>query len=313
MSRDPNATVGGQAVIEGVMMRAPSAWAVAVRRPDGAIEAVTHELPRLSSRSRLARIPFVRGVMVLGESLTLGFRSLSWSAQKAVGEDEEPLTGRQLGFSMFFALVAFLAIFILLPLGAARLLEPLIGDSKILFNLVDGTVRVLMFVGYIWAIGRSAEIRKVFQYHGAEHKTIHAYEGGDPLSVEAIQKYRPEHPRCGTSFLLIVVIASLIVFTLIGRPGWPLLIASRVVLIPVIAGAAYEILKFSGAHGGQRLGRILAAPGLWLQRLTTGQPDDAQVEVAVTSLLAALEAEAVAEIKSRGPVCPAALAALAVE
>jgi len=311
VSRAPNTSVGGQAVIEGVMMRAPAAWAVAVRRPDGVIEAVTHELPRLSSRSRLARIPFVRGVMVLGESLTLGFRSLSWSAQKAVGEDEEPLTTRQMAISMTIALVAFAALFILLPLGAASLLEPYLGGSKFLFNLVDGAVRALLFVGYVWAIGRSKEIRRVFQYHGAEHKTIHAYEAGDPLSVEHIQQYRPEHPRCGTSFLMIVVIGSLIVFTLIGRPTWPLLITSRVVLIPIIAGVAYEVLKFSGAHGGELIGRILAAPGLWLQRLTTGEPDDDQVEVAVASLLAALEPDAVDEVKGRGPVNPAALAALA--
>jgi uncharacterized protein YqhQ len=293
------------------MMRAPAAWAVAVRRPDGVIEAITHELPRLSSRSRLARIPFVRGIMVLGESLTLGFKSLSWSAQKAVGEDEEPLTTRQMAISMTIALVAFMALFILLPLGAASLLEPYLGGSEFLFNLVDGFVRALLFVGYIWAIGRSKEIRRVFKFHGAEHKTIHAYEAGDPLTVERIQKYSPAHPRCGTSFLLIVVIGSLIVFTLIGRPGWFLLIASRVVLIPVIAGAAYEVLKFSGLHGGEMIGRILAAPGLWLQKLTTGEPDDDQVEVAVASLLAALEPEEIAEVKGRGPVNPAALAALA--
>lgn len=311
MSRAPNATVGGQAVIEGVMMRAPSAWAVAVRKPDGEIEAVAHELPRLSSRSRLARIPFIRGVMVLGESLTLGFRSLSWSAQKAVDEDEEPLTTRQMAISMTIAIVGFAALFILLPLGAARALERYLGDSSLLFNLVDGAVRVLLFVGYVWAIGRSKEIRRVFQYHGAEHKTIHAYEAGEPLGIAQIQKHRPEHPRCGTSFLLIVVAGSLIVFALIGRPGWALLIASRVVLIPLIAGVAYEILKFSGARGGERLGRILAAPGLWLQRLTTGEPSDDQVEVAVASLLAALEEDAVEEVKQRGPVCPAALAALA--
>lgn len=311
MSRAPNASVGGQAVIEGVMMRAPAAWAVAVRRPDGVIEAITHDLPRLSSRSRLARIPFIRGIMVLGESLNLGFRSLSWSAQKAVGEDEEPLTTRQMAISMTIALVAFAALFILLPLGAASLLEPYLGGSEFLFNLVDGFVRALLLVGYIWAIGRSKEIRRVFQYHGAEHKTIYAYEAGDPLTVERIQRYRPEHPRCGTSFLLIVVIGSLIVFTLIGRPAWPILIASRVVLIPAIAGVAYEVLKFSGLHGGELVGRILAAPGLWLQRLTTGEPDDDQVEVAVASLLAALQPEEVDEVKARGPVDPAALIALA--
>ena len=191
------------------------------------------------------------------------------------------------------------------------MLEHYLGGSEFLFNLVDGFVRAFLFVAYIWAIERSKEIRRVFQYHGAEHKTIHAYEAGDPLSVERIQQYRPEHPRCGTSFLMIVVIGSLIVFTLIGRPGWPILIASRVVLIPAIAGVAYEILKFSGSHGSELLGRFLAAPGLWLQRLTTGEPDDDQVEVAVASLLAALKPDEIDEVKARGPVNPAALAALA--
>lgn len=306
MSRTPGASVGGQAVIEGVMMRAPNAWAIAVRTPDGGIDTVSHDLPRLSSRSRSAKIPFIRGMLVLYESLVLGFKALSWSAQRAVGEDEEPLTGRQIAGTMTVALVFFLALFVAAPLGVAKLAEPYLGDSSLAFNLVDGVVRGLLFVGYVWAIGRSKEIQRVFQYHGAEHQTIHAYENGRPLVVDEIQAYPPEHPRCGTSFLLIVVIASLVVFTLIGRPSLPWLIASRLVLIPLIAGFAYEILKFSGTHGGDRLGRILAAPGLWLQKITTGKPSDDQVEVAVAALLASLDTESIAEVQARGPVCPPA-------
>ncbi|GBD84381.1 hypothetical protein BMS3Abin02_00774 [bacterium BMS3Abin02] len=311
MSRTPGATVGGQAVIEGVMMRAPNSWAIAVRVPSGEIETVKHDLPRLSSRSRAARILFVRGVMVLYESLVLGFKALSWSAQKAVPEEEEEFTKLQLVGTIAFSVAAVLLIFVLAPLGVAKLLAPYIGGSSFSFNLIDGIVRGLLFVGYIWGIGRSKEIRRVFEYHGAEHQTIHAYEAGEPLTVDHIQKHSPEHPRCGTNFLLIVVFISLVVFTLLGRPGWVQLILSRIVLIPVIAGFAYEVLKFSGLHGGDRLGRVLAAPGLWLQKLTTDHPADDQVEVAVAALLAALEPEEVEEVKARGPVCPAALRALA--
>lgn len=311
MSRPPGATVGGQAVIEGVMMRAPNKWAVAVRLPSGEIECATNELPRLASRSRLAKVPFIRGVMVLYESMALGFKALSWSAQRAVDEEEEELTGLQLAGTITLSVLAVLAIFVLAPLGVAKLLSPVVGDSSLAFNLIDGFVRGLLFVGYIWAIGRSKEIKRVFEYHGAEHQTIHAYEAGEALTVENIQTHPPEHPRCGTNFLLIVVLLALVVFTLVGR-DIPLLwlIGSRILLIPVIAGIAYEILRFSGLHGGEAVGRLLAAPGLWLQKLTTDHPSDEQVEVAIASLLSALTEEEVSEVKTRGPVCPAALHAV---
>ena len=300
---DPSKTVGGQAVLEGVMMRAPTAWAVAVRKPDGQIEAVRHDLPRLSTRSKGARIPFVRGVLVLGESLTLGFRALSWSAQKAVGEDEEPITKRQVAGSMIVAMVLFSAIFIVAPAALARFVS---GESTIAFNVVEAIVRLALFVGYLWAIGRAEDIRRVFRYHGAEHMSIHAYEAGEPLSVESVSRYRPEHPRCGTSFLLIVVLLSVVFFTMFGRPDWPLLVASRVLGIPVIAGISYELLRWSGTHSGRRFGAVVAAPGLWLQRLTTGVPDPEMIEVAVTSLLSALGDEEVAEVAGRGPIPEAA-------
>ena len=307
MSRPPGATVGGQAVIEGVMMRAPTAWAVAVRRPDGVIEAQSRDLPRLSARSAWAKVPLVRGVLVLIESLSLGFRALSWSAQKASLEDEgEELTKGGIAFAMSIALVFFLAIFMVLPLLMARGLETLIGESTLLFNVLDGLIRIGLFIGYIWAIGRSKEIRRVFQFHGAEHKTIHAYEAGDPLTVDAIQVYSPRHPRCGTNFLLIVILIALVVFSALGRPGWVWLVASRVLFIPVIAGIAYEILKLAS---NQRWLSLASRPGIWLQRLTTGEPDDDQVEVAVASLLAALDDDERLEVESRGPVAPGALGA----
>lgn len=288
------------------MMRAPGAWAVAVRRPDGAIEAARHPLPRLSSRSRLARMPFMRGVMVLGESLTLGYRALAWSAQKAADEDEEEIGKAQIAGAMGIALVIFGGLFIVLPAlvagWAAR-------DSDLLFVTLEAVIRIVLFVGYVWAIGRSEDIARVFRYHGAEHMSIYAYEAGEPLSVDAVERHRPEHPRCGTNFLMIVILLAIVVFTLVGRPDWPLLIASRIIGIPVIAGLAYEVLKFAGTRQGDRMGRMLAAPGMWLQKLTTGVPDRPMIEVAIASLISALDDDEVDALVGRGGIPEGALAA----
>jgi uncharacterized protein YqhQ len=307
-SIDPAQSVGGQAVLEGVMMRAPTAWAVAVRRPDGEIEAQRHELPKLSSRSKWAKVPFVRGMLVLGESLTLGFRALSWSAQKSVGEDEEELSRLEIVGSLSIAMVLFVGLFIVLPAAAANLM---VGESDATFVVLEAVIRLGLFVAYIWLLGRSKEIRRVFQYHGAEHMSIHAYENGEPLSVESVKRYRPEHPRCGTSFLLIVILLAIVVFTLVGRPSWPWLVGSRVLGIPLIAGMSYELLRWSGTHSSDRFAAILATPGMWLQRLTTGVPEEPMIEVAVTSLLSALNAEQVDEVISRGSVPDTAVRARA--
>ncbi|HJQ95263.1 MAG TPA: DUF1385 domain-containing protein [Acidimicrobiia bacterium] len=301
-------TVGGQAVLEGVMMRAPGAWAVAVRRPDGAIESVRHQLPRLTSRSAWAKIPLVRGMLVLAESLTIGFKALSWSAQKSIGEEEEEMTKGQIAGSMTLAIAFFIGLFVVVPTVAARFLTQ---DRSFIYAAVEGLIQLGIFLGYLWLLGRSEEIRRVFAYHGAEHMSIHAYEAGDRLSVDRVSRYRPEHPRCGTSFLLIVMILAIVIFGLLGRLPWPLLILSRLVGIPLIAGISYEILKASGKHQETRWGRFLAAPGLWLQRLTTRVPEEDQIEVAVASLLSSLEANQVEEILRRGPVPAASLAARA--
>lgn len=281
------------------MMRAPSGWAVAVRTPSGAIEAQRHELPRLSSRSRWAKVPFVRGFLVLGESLTLGFRALSWSAQKSVGEDEKELTKLEIAGSMALAFLLFAGLFIVAPAAVANLVS---GESEVVFATLEAVIRIIIFVGYIWLLGRSEEIRRVFQYHGAEHMSIHAFEAGQPLSVESVRRYQPEHPRCGTSFLLLVIVISIVLFTFVGRPDWPLLVASRIIGIPLVAGVSYEILKWSGTNGGDRMAAILAAPGLWLQKLTTGRPEDPMIEVAITSLLSALSDDLVEEVFARGGV-----------
>jgi uncharacterized protein YqhQ len=301
-------TVGGQAVLEGVMMRAPSAWAVAVRRPDGAIESIRHHLPRLTTRSAWAKIPLVRGMLVLAESLTIGFKALSWSAQKSIGEEEEEMTKGQIAGSMTLAVAFFVGLFVVVPTVAARFLTQ---DRSFIYAAVEGLIQLGIFLGYLWLLGRSEEIRRVFAYHGAEHMSIHAYEAGDQLSVDRVSRYRPEHPRCGTSFLLIVMILAIVIFGLLGRLPWPLLILSRLIGIPLIAGISYEILKASGKHQETRWGRFLAAPGLWLQRLTTRVPEEDQIEVAVASLLSSLEVDQVEEILRRGPVPEASLAARA--
>lgn len=310
MSRHPNSTVGGQAVIEGVMMRAPAGWAVAVRTPEGSIVTMCEDLPRLSERKRLARMPMVRGMLVLWESLSLGMRALTWSAEKAIGEEEEPITKWQMALSILLAVAAVAVLFVGAPLLTANWLA---GDSTLGLNLVEGVIRIVIFVGYIWAIGRSAEIKRVFEYHGAEHKTIHAYEAGDPLTTAEIQKYSPAHPRCGTSFLLLVVLASIVVFSFVPHTlGLVWLVVSRLLLIPVIAGISYEILRASGLRADALFGRVVATPGLWLQKLTTGEPDDDQVEVAVASLLAALDDESVEEVRDRGEIVAGALEAFDV-
>lgn len=296
-------SVGGQAVIEGVMMRAPDAWAVAARRPDGVIEVKRNVLPALSSRNPLAKVPLLRGVFVLLESLTLGFSALSWSAQKA-GEEGEEIGRKEIVLTMVIALVGALAIFILGPAFAANWLKDFLGGNAFLFVVIDGVFRMALIVGYIWLIGRTAEIQRVFQYHGAEHKTIHAFENGDPLDIPSIQKYSPRHPRCGTSFIVIVAMVAFVVFLTLAPLPFLWQIAARILLIPVIAGLSYEVLK---AAAGHKWVAVLSRPGIWIQAITTKEPSDDQVEVAVASLLHALEPAQVQAVKERGAVVPGAL------
>jgi uncharacterized protein YqhQ len=287
------------------MMRAPSRWAVAVRRPDDVIEVKRHELPRLSERSPAAKIPFVRGVLVLIESLTLGFSALSWSAQKS-GDEDEQITKLQTTITMVVAVVVALAIFIFIPVLIAEFLKDRMGGSDLLFVVLDGVIRIAMIVLYIWAISRSKEIQRVFQYHGAEHKTIHAYEAGDPLTIVEVQKYSPRHPRCGTSFLLIVGMVAFFVFLLLAPLPFWWQVAARILLIPVIAGISYELLK---AGATSKWMSWANRPGIWLQAITTKEPEDKMVEVAIASLLGALTEDEVTATKERGPIAAGALAA----
>lgn len=298
MSRSPGAAVGGQAVIEGVMMRSPTGWAVAVRRPDGIIEAEGHDLPRLSSRSRLAKIPFLRGITVLIESLSLGFKALSWSAQKS-GEEEEELKRWQVWVTMIVGVVFALGLLVVIPVLSANWLKQFFDDSSIAFVIMDGIFRIVVLVGYIALIARSDDIQRVFQYHGAEHKTIHAYEAGDRLTIEEIQKFSPRHPRCGTSFLVIVGLVAFFVFLVLAPLALVWQVVARIVLIPVVAGAAYELLK---AGASSQWLSWANRPGIWLQKITTKEPSDDMVEVAIASLLTALTEEEADDLIALGGI-----------
>lgn len=284
--------VGGQAVLEGVMMRAPRAMAIAVRRPSGEISVKREEVPPLSERFPIVKLPILRGAVALFTSLIMGLKALNFSANEALAEEEEKeeLSSWAMGGTMAVALGFGILLFFILPLYLTKLLVPVIGQSNIVFNLVDGIIRVAVFLLYIVSISRMSDIQRVFQYHGAEHKTIFAFEAGEELTAATVQKYSRLHPRCGTSFLLIVMLVSILIFSLIPKlwPFW-MKAGARVVLLPVIAGVSYEFLKWSAKNDRHPLVRMIIAPGLALQRLTTREPDDSQVEVAIRSVQEALE------------------------
>jgi len=274
---------GGQALIEGVMMRGPRAIAMAVRLPNGEIE-VTKEDINPWSQKPLLKLPVIRGFVSLLESLILGSKALMFSANKAVGEEEgEDLSFWEMAITIIVALGAGLLLFVGLPTASAHLLDQFF-PGTVLQNLLEGFIRLVILFLYILLIARLKDIQRVFQYHGAEHKAIYAYEAGEELNVENTRKHSRMHPRCGTSFLLIVVIVSIFVFAFLGlEPLW-WRILSRVLLMPLVAGISYEILKISGRHAGSILCKWLVVPGLFLQKLTTREPDDAQIEVAIAAL-----------------------------
>lgn len=280
--------VGGQAVIEGVMMRGGGQVATAVREPSGRIIVESRAETSIAERYPILKKPFLRGIVVLGESLTLGMKSLAYSAKMA-GEEEETLSDRELWGTMAVAFLLAVGLFVVIPTGAARLLRE-VTEAPVALNLFEGALRLLLFLGYLAVIARMKDIYRVFQYHGAEHKTIHAYEAGGPLTVENVQHFSRLHPRCGTSFLLIVMIVSILVFAFLGWPDLGTRILSRVLLLPVVAGISYEIIRWAGRSRNALLHTALL-PGLWLQKLTTNPPADEMVEVAVASLAAVLPEE----------------------
>ncbi len=286
--------VGGQAVLEGVMMRSPSSWAVAVRKPDGEIAQVSRPVSSPMSRHRVYRLPVIRGVIALGEALAIGFRALAISAQYASQEEDDEgevkaeITRGQLVFA--FAIAIGFAV-MLFKVGPALITSRLGLETTGAFVIVEGGIRVTIFVLYLLLISFLPDLRRVFQYHAAEHKAINAYEAGEELTPERVQRFSLIHVRCGTAFLLWVMVIAIFVFAFFGRPAWYWLIATRVLLLPVIAGVAYELIRFAGKHAGNRFLMMLLAPGLWLQRLTTREPSLDQLEVSIRALREVLDRE----------------------
>ena len=285
----PEHFYGGQAVVEGVMMRGRDVWAVAVRRPAGDIHVESHDIDSVAKRHPILRKPFLRGVIALGQALAIGFRALSISARESAPEDEQ-LTSRQMAVSFVIAAVIFIGLFIVLPAATFGWVGRRIGSS-ILTNVLEGLFRVGLFLGYLLLIGRAKDIRRVFAYHGAEHKTIAAYEHEEPLTPDRIDPYSTLHVRCGTNFLLIVMVTTIFVFALFGEPGLWWRIGSRLLAIPIIAGLAFELLRLGARYPKSAFMRIVMTPGLWLQKITTKPPDDGQIEVAIASFNEVLKRE----------------------
>jgi uncharacterized protein YqhQ len=291
--------VGGQAVLEGVMMRGVSTWAVAVRlpKPEGApeselgdIKVKTEPLVSWTKKHRIYRVPIIRGVVALAESLVIGFRALGIAANAQVPDEEEPISGGLWAGTIVVALAFAIGLFFVVPVGLTSLIKDAIG-SAFLFWLIEGVVRTAIFLGYLVLLSRLKDLRRVFEYHGAEHKTIAAYEAGVPLTPENAARFSRLHPRCGTSFLLIVMIVAIFVFAPLGTPAWYWLFASRVIGIPLVAGLAFEVIKWFGRNRHRRWARALMTPGLQLQKLTTREPDHDQLAVAIAALEAVLAVE----------------------
>jgi len=289
--------VGGQAVIEGVMMRSPQSMAIAVRKPNGEIVVKKEGLKYFSERSWICKIPLVRGVWILVSALVLGIRALNFSAQQALPETEEEkeISPWTIGLTFSLALGFGFFLFFLVPLLMTKWIRgviPLLADNGFLFNLTDGIIRMAIFLGYLWMLSFFHEIKRVFQYHGAEHKSIYAFESGEALRIDRVKRFGYLHPRCGTSFLLLVMVVSILVFSLLPHHlpfGYK--VASRAAFLPLIAGVSYEVIRFSDQKRKSRTTQVFIKPGLWLQRLTAREPSDPQIEVALCALHAVMELE----------------------
>ncbi len=331
LSAQRDAPVGGQAVIEGVMMRGVANWAVAVRKPtaeqlhdderspedgaNGEIQVTTYPLDSAMRRHRALRLPIVRGVVALGGSMVIGFRALEIAANAQLPPEEHegeggnddvdggPSEAQEIPRvvwvgTIVFAVVLAIGLFFLLPVGLTSLIKGQLGDSSVLFWVVEGLIRTGLFLGYLYALSRVRDLRRVFEYHGAEHKTISCYEAGLPLTPPNAQRFSRLHPRCGTSFLLVVMVVAIFVFAPIGLPAWYWLMATRVLGVPLIAGISFELIKFAGRHRSRKWVRAVMWPGLKLQLLTTREPDLEQLEVAIAALQAVLERETPGELSA---------------
>jgi uncharacterized protein YqhQ len=308
LTAQKDAPVGGQAVLEGVMMRGVSTWAVAVRKPlpeqlgedgeglpageaaRGEIAVESFPLVSWTKRHRAFRWPVIRGVVALVESLAIGFRALGISANAQLGEEEEPISGGIWAGTVVAALALAVGLFFVVPVGITSLFKDRLG-SAFLFWLVEGLLRTTIFLGYLWLLSRLRDLRRVFEYHGAEHKVISTFEAGEELTPENAQRYSRLHPRCGTSFLLIVMIVAIFVFAPLGLPAWYLLVASRILGVPLIAGLSFEVIKWAGRNRRKPWVRSVMWPGMQLQKLTTREPDADQLAVAIAALEAVLAVE----------------------
>jgi uncharacterized protein YqhQ len=298
-SGEETTLVGGQAVLEGVMMRSPHAWAIACRKPSGEVTTHCEPLERLSEKHKWMGWPVLRGVMTLGHAMTLGFRALKFSANAALDEMPPTSSGKKLEVSgwmaavnIIFSVGFFIFMYKFLPLVAATELKrvnPVFGE-QVIFNLVDGAIRILLFLLFIWGISLWKDIRRVYEYHGAEHKTVFAFESEDSLDTPSVQKYSTFHPRCGTSFLMTVMIISILVYVVVPASTFWGKFAARIILLPVITGISYEIIRFAAKHRGS-LFALMTTPGLWLQRITTQPPADDQAECAIVALNQAMALE----------------------
>lgn len=281
--------VGGQAVIEGVMMRGKNFWSLAVRRPDKTISTKLFKNSSLTVNNKFLGFPFIRGVVNLIESMALGFRALSYSVNESTEEDIQ-FSKKEMTVAIIIAVIFAVGVFFILPTLIGRSFSSYFPNT-IVYNLMEGLVRILLFLGYILIISRLKDIKRIFQYHGAEHKTIQAYENDEEMKVENVRKYTTLHVRCGTSFLLIVMVVAIFVFALLGRPPLLLRILYRVLLIPVISGISYELIKLAGKYSKHKIVNIIFYPGLLLQKITTREPDDSQIEVAISSFNRVIKSE----------------------
>ena len=282
---------GGQAVIGGVMIRGRNSAAIAVRKPDGTIDISSRPLAMLY-KGKWREFLFIRGIIVLIETMVLGTGALMYSAQITTEDEKEKITSGMIWSSVALGIFLAVALFFVLPLLVVRVFDSFI-SSAFLSNIIEGLIRIIFFIAYLAIVGRMAEIKEVFAYHGAEHMSVNAFEAGAPMEVESVKGYSTAHTRCGTSFLLVVLVISIVVFALLGRPELWISILSRIVLIPVIAAISYELIRFEAAYSRNRLVHFLLVPGLWLQAMTTRKPDDGQLEVAIASLCKALQDDGV--------------------
>jgi uncharacterized protein YqhQ len=292
--------VGGQAIMEGVLMRSPNFWGMAVRTPSGDMDLRAERFRSVTRRSKLFRLPIIRGALSLGETLWLGMKALTLSTNIALGEEQE-LSKKEIAGTLVFALVLGFGLFLVAPVLGTKGLGSLVGGSienPVLFNLVEGVIRIVIFVAYLVGITLlSKDIKRFFGYHGAEHKAIKVYEGGEELVPENARKLDTSHVRCGTSFVLYVLVLSILVFSLLGVQGWVYMLASRIIVIPIVAGLAFEFIMWSARHQDSALVRALVWPGLQMQKLTTREPSDDMVEVAMASLKKVISMEKESEIE----------------